>query len=232
MQSGVGNQPVIMQRLYLEITTLGNVESAMFVKLAGVPAKRCNLLGSLRVLDSECNRISVTVEGPVDDVREYYSYMSLIDNVFGQVTKVEEDDIERYTQTEAFHVDNYEDESSDEDERGDESAVPDEEDGEHVEPVGVHAERDVRVIPETPEKDEKSESESSPERDEFSQETAEEDIETQYIDPARSPVFKGGRPLTRREPVGYQGTVELFESDEEESQSILQTNRRKRLCKE
>ncbi len=235
VQSGGSKQPVIMQCLYLEITALGNVESDIFVKLVGVPAKRSNLMGSLRVLDSECKKVAVTVEGPADDVRDYYNYMYLSDNIVGFVSKVKEDDIDRYTQTEAFHVENYEEEASEEDEhedQGEETVEPDEEHGEGVEPVGLHAESDVRVIPETPEKEEKSESDASPEKDsQLTQSTAEEDIATQYLEAPMSPVFKGRWPQTRREPVVCQGTVDLFDSDEEESQSILRTNRRKRLCK-
>ncbi len=214
----------------MEIAATGDIPSASFVHLIGVPAKRCKLRGYLRVLDSDCTRVSVMAEGPEEDVREYYDYMRLSDNLVGTVTKVEEKSIEDYTETEAFHVVNFgdaeeDDRASDEEEQG--SRQSSEDCQERREPGGCEGEQEVRVVPETPEKAESSSSESDDEVETNS--FPMQESETMLFEPPKSPVFKASRPpapLKRRKEVGYRRDES---ESEEESQSIL--CRRKRQSK-
>ncbi len=230
-----------MKRLYLEIKAAGNVPSEVFVKLVGVPAKRCNLVGSLRVLNSDCSEVSVTAEGEEEDVDDYYNYMRLGDQLVGTVTKVEEDNIANCSESGPFSVVNYGDEDDEDHETTGDEASQSYEEARHCprrqgedrdeEPrskrvgyPGVGSEQDIRVIPETPEKDETSLSESEPEEAQYSS-PAKEESQTMLMELPKSPVFKGGRPQTRREPVGAQETADMFE---EESQSILLSERKRR----
>ena len=225
--SFVDGRTATMQRLYLEITPKGNVPYDVFVKLVGVPAKRCNLKGSLLIRNIN-ELVKVTAEGPEEDIRDYYVYMSLWDKVVGTVTKVEETEIDGYTETEDFHV-----VEEAEEESAELAGDPESEEEEHGERAGLHARLDqdvVRRIEETPEKEESSESGESV-SDAAS--TPKEESQTMYVvEEPMSPVFKGGRPKMRREPVGQQETVDVFEteaeSEEEESQSIIAMTRRKR----
>ncbi len=218
-----------MERLYLEITPLGNVPMDVFVKIVGVPAKRCNLRGRLRVLGDH-SLVLVTVEGPEEEVRDYYIYMSLCDDVVGTVTKVKEDTITKYTETDPFHVENSSEEDGEDesDERASWIGVNDEEE-DRREQVVEQADRrvhEVRVIPETPEKEGSSSSESEAE---VQPSPAKEESQTMYLDEPKSPVFKPhDRLARRREPVGNPSTSNLFEDEEDESQSILQRKRKRK----
>ncbi len=235
-----------MERLSLEIAASGNVPAEVFVKLMGVPARRCNLRGYLRVCDSECTRISIVVEGLEEDVQEYYSYMRLSDQVVGRVTKVEEEGIKSWRETEPFDVRNYEDQESEGEESSEAEESSEGEESSEEEVVGVKEEtltcrrkevglasqceaEEVRVIPETPEKAELSESEPESEPPQaYSPEK--EDSQTMLLEAPMSPVFKGGRPQRPREPVGHEATADMFASGEE-SQSILLGGRAKRRRK-
>ncbi len=215
-----------MERLYLEITASGNVSSEVFVRLIGVPAKRCKLRGKLRVLDFDCTKITVVVEGPEDEVRDYYNYMSLLDDLVGTVTKVEEEEVENYRETNAFYVEDYSP-TSDESEGDVDGTVKadDEVDSEGRKAVGTEGEEERCVIPETPEKEEQSSSESEEEAARsISPPPPEEET---YLEPPMSPVFKGGRPPKRLEPVDDKGTANLFERCEE-SQSLLHFGRKRK----
>ncbi len=225
-----------MQRLELEITAEGQVPAEIFVKLVGVPAKRCNLRGSLRVLNSQCSIVSVAAEGPEEDVMEYYNYMRLCDQVAWTVTKVEEHEVSDYTETKLFHVVNYEQEATDGDDETEDSEDAEDVDDvkdveeEHRKSVGVplaDVKNEPRVIPETPEKEHTSSSDSEAAEEEPVT-PGKEDRQTMCLNMPMSPVFKGGRPQARRERVGNQSQSGAPESDDEESQSLLRVNRRKR----
>ncbi len=220
-----------MQRLYLEIDASRNVPSEIFVKLLGVPARRCELRGNLRVLNSECTQVSIAAEGPEEDVLEYYNYLRLSDHIVGTVTKVEENEIDKYSESKAFHVVNYGEASDDEDESiGEASDDEDESIGEAREPVAMQGDNDteeIRVVPETPEKEETTTSESEAENEPS---PLKEDSQTMYMEPPKSPVFKSVLPQRVHKPAVNHATGDMFDS-EEESQSILRVGR-KRRCKE
>ncbi len=241
-----------MERLYLEITPSPALSFEVFLKLIRVPAKRLKLNGALRNLNDDNTLIAITVEGPEEDVGDFYTYMFLCDHVVGSVKKAKESEIEEYTELEPFHVelsraaDLQEEAIGVREQHGHQEVRRSEHHGEGAsdeaanrKPVGLtgvcdSGQDEVRVVPETPEKDLPPESEdeaceeaASPERED-SQSTYVEDEES------RSPVFKGGRPQKRGEPVGFQATRDMFESEgEEESQSIISMAKRnrKRVCK-
>ena len=109
----------------------------------------------------------------------------------------------------------------------------DEEDGRK--PVGLKVipdsgQDEVRVVPETPEKDCPSESEGESHEEPASPVSDESQATYLEAEESRSPVFKGGRPQKRREPVGLKQTKDMFDSEdeEEESQSIISMAKRNR----